>query len=541
MFYISYYLAISISLLGYGFILSKLLKINFLNFGFLGLIGISFLIFISYISTLFFAHDYFFNIVVHLIGIFSFIFFFKGKYKKDLIQHLAIFAILIIFILVAKNHDDFPYYHYPYSFFLTQYEHPIGFGQLNPGFRNHSSLFFLNSLFYLPKIDHFLLNISPVYFLGFANLVFYNFIFYKNNFNNYKFINFQSLLSLSFINVFFYRLAEHGTDRSGQILIFIIIILLVMILNSSRDLYYKRNKNLFNLSLILLILLVSLKPFYLIYLPILLITFSVKIFRENIIKLFLSSVTLYSFILLFFVFFFNFLNSGCLIYPAFFTCFENLQWSFSENTIRDVNQWYELWSKAGASPNYKIANASEYIANFNWVSNWIENYFFNKISDFLLGLFLLIIVFWILFILKTKNNVNSKKFEFKLIYIYLLICFFEWFLKHPALRYGGYQLFALILFFPLIVKFNKLQINYNTFYNKSWIVILIVLTIFLSRNVNRIIKENSQYNYNPFISTSYLYHGGDEKFYNRYINYFNSNYNNFGKINILGKKFVIIK
>ena len=121
-----------------------------------------------------------------------------------------------------------------------------------------------------------------------------------------------------------------------------------------------------------------------------------------------------------------------------------------------------------------------------------------------------------------------------------MLCFFEWFLKHPALRYGGYQLFAILTFLPLAAKFNLREINYNLFSKKSWIIILIVLTIFISRNVNRIIKEHTQYNFNPFVSTKYIYHG-EEKFYNRYIDYFNHNYDNFKKIKIFGKIFVITK
>ena len=44
---------------------------------------------------------------------------------------------------------------------------------------------------------------------------------------NTDFINYLSLLSLVFINIFFYRLAEHGTDRSAQILIFLLFIYLL--------------------------------------------------------------------------------------------------------------------------------------------------------------------------------------------------------------------------------------------------------------------------------------------------------------------------
>ena len=399
MIFIIYYYLISLSILGYGFLLSRYLNLNYLNFGFLGFIGLSFLISISYATTLFFIHDYYFNVLVLLIGIFSFLFFYNKSDKNNLIQHLSIFTILIIFILVAKNHDDFPYYHYPYSHFLTQYEHPIGFGHLNNGFRNASSLFFLNSLFFLPKIEFYLLNISPVYFLGFSNIILFNLIFNKKNYKENKLINFISLLSLSFINIFFYRLAEHGTDRSGQILIFLIVILTIIILN------YKKNQsnsnsilNLFYLTLILSVLLISLKPFYLIYLPIIFVVFSKKHFRDYLFQIIFSKITFYASLFIFFMLFFNFINSGCLVYPAVFTCFENLYWSFSNETINDVNEWYELWSKAGATPNYIVENQSEYISNFNWVNNWINNYFFNKVSDFLLGLLFLNFIFWLYFL-----------------------------------------------------------------------------------------------------------------------------------------------
>ena len=55
---------------------------------------------------------------------------------------------MMIFVFVAKNHDDFGYYHFPYSYLLTQIEHPIGLGLLNNGFRIFFN-FLLNSLFYL--------------------------------------------------------------------------------------------------------------------------------------------------------------------------------------------------------------------------------------------------------------------------------------------------------------------------------------------------------------------------------------------------------
>ena len=241
-------------------------------------------------------------------------------------------------------------------------------------------------------------------------------------------------------------------------------------------------------------------------------------------------------IFIFFILFFNFINSGCLVYPATFTCFDNLQWSFSKQMVGEVNEWYELWAKAGASPNYIVENRSEYISNFNWLNNWINNYFFNKVSDFLLGLTLFILIFGKVFLRLDKKIYLTKQIKYKIVYIFLLICLIEWFFKHPALRYGGYQLFALICFIPLALLFNSQKMLYKNFYKKSFIMVIIIFIIFFSRNLNRIIEENEKYDFNPFLSTKYIF---DEKFYNRYIYHVEERQNEFKKINLFGKNFII--
>ncbi len=203
---IFYFYLISFSIIGYGFILSKFLKINSIQIGFIGLLGLSFLIFFSYITSIFSIHNYQFNSLTIGTGLIFFILFLYEKFnsiQKELKIFLAVFTLLIIFILVGKNHDDFSYYHFPYSYLLTQYSHPIGLGWLNNGFRNPSSLFFLNSLFYLPKVDFFLFHISPAYFLGFSNLILLKLIFDKNIYNKIKIVNFLSLVVFLFINIFF--------------------------------------------------------------------------------------------------------------------------------------------------------------------------------------------------------------------------------------------------------------------------------------------------------------------------------------------------
>ena len=68
--YLVYYFLISISILGYGLLINKNFNINSRNLGIIGFIGIFFLILVSYLSTLFIAHDYNFNLFI-LINIFS--------------------------------------------------------------------------------------------------------------------------------------------------------------------------------------------------------------------------------------------------------------------------------------------------------------------------------------------------------------------------------------------------------------------------------------------------------------------------------------
>ena len=101
------------------------------------------------------------------------------------------------------------------------------------------------------------------------------------------------------------------------------------------------------------------------------------------------------------------------------------------------------------TPNHVVNDLSNYVKDFNWLNNWINKYFFFKVSDFLLGLIVLIIIIFITFYSKKKIKKNSKK---EIIYLYfaLIILIIEWFINHPALRYGGYSLIA-VSFLPFII------------------------------------------------------------------------------------------
>ena len=166
-----------------------------------------------------------------MIGLIFFIYYFNLSTKKEKLLFSFIFFIILISIYIYKSHDDFPYYHLTYALTLTENKFIIGLGNLGHGFRTFSSLFYFHSILYLPFIDQFLFNLGP-----FLILLFFNFIIIKKILSYlYKkkeisFILFFCLFSFSFVNIAFYRIAEHGTDRSPQIIIFLIFIVLFEIL-----------------------------------------------------------------------------------------------------------------------------------------------------------------------------------------------------------------------------------------------------------------------------------------------------------------------
>ena len=87
--FLFFYFLIINSTLGYGFLISKLTKLNlkYFNISFLGLLGIFFLIIISYITHFFTSHNYVHNSLILSIGLFSFFFFFKKQnLNKDILK-----------------------------------------------------------------------------------------------------------------------------------------------------------------------------------------------------------------------------------------------------------------------------------------------------------------------------------------------------------------------------------------------------------------------------------------------------------------------
>ncbi|MDA9744273.1 hypothetical protein N9U84_00715 [Candidatus Pelagibacter sp.] len=494
------------STLGYGIFLQGLNNIsknNKICLGYSGLIGVFFLITYSYISHFFYSHGIYHNLFVLILGLLLlYISYLKKSINKLEINILTIVFLIIFFsFLIFKSHDDFPYYHFPYTYYLNQNSLIFGIGHLNHGFRTPSSLFYFNSLFYLPIIKYHLFHIGSAIIFGSVIFIFFSNIKASIQKKNISYIYFFDLLALIFILVFFYRLAEHGTDRSAQILVLLIISEIFKVLILKKITFYEISK----LS-ILFAITISLKAIYFLYGLLLLPLFFIIIgkigLKKLMMKLLLNPIFYFSIILLSLVLVTNFFNTGCLIYPLSGSCFTSFEWSIQTEEIKKMALHYENWSKAGMTPIFKVDDPAKYVENFNWVHGWLDRYFFFKFSDFLISLIFLKLIFLITFYSNKKTKIKINK-EIIFVYSIIIILLIEWFINHPTLRYGGYSLIAVLLFIPFSLILEKFDNNLNLIKKKTFIVILIGITIFIVRNIDRIIKENEKYNYNILLNPYY--------------------------------------
>ena len=230
--YILYFVALLLSILGYGLFTNHFLNISWKKFsiGLSGLTGLFCVTFISFITHIFLPHNFLHNIIIHVLGISLLIYFLKKNFYLFKISKLVLITVLFISSLfISKNHEDFPYYHLPYMIQIVEHKLQFGIGLINYSFMTLSSLFFLQSTFYLPFINFYLFHSSGLITLIFAGVFF---IDYFTNLKKEPFIRILASLIFVFLNIAFARIGGFGTDRSGQIISFVIFILLIEYLSS---------------------------------------------------------------------------------------------------------------------------------------------------------------------------------------------------------------------------------------------------------------------------------------------------------------------
>lgn len=496
-FFFCFFLFLSFfSVLGYGLIFNKIfnLKFNNLNLGKIGILGLFLLTVISSFTHIFMPHTFTHNIFLISLGFFYFIYnFFIRKISKQNIYYLSIIFILLLSgLLLAKNNEDFSYYHLPNTIQFFEQKLQFGLGNLNHGFKHISSIFLLNSIFIFPKIEYFLINIPNFFLLVFSvYYLIYNIFFRVKAANITKTI---SLISLILILTKFSRLAEYGTDIFGQFLI-ILAILETINFTYKKKIVFNNDKYDFLFINILIIFAFTTKVYFIIYLlfPISIFIFIQK--KKELIQYFLKPKILSIFLVpFFFIILSNFSATGCFIFPISNTCLGNdLYWGLNIDTVNYLDTHYELWAKAGRGPNYMVENSENYVKGLNWVSYWFKNYFITKVSDYILViLFILIVVFSFLskikFIFKKNHLFNNK---LVIIYGVIFSLFTFWFFKFPQLRYGGYVLVFFVLIIPSIFLFYEINFKNLLLRKKIIGLILISFVIFNSKNILRIKNEIS--------------------------------------------------
>ena len=224
-FFLTFYILL-ISVVGYGILFQNLCFGTIKDMKdqkviYIGFYGLFLLTLVSLISSLFVAHNFIHNILLHLIGILLFLFT-NVKNKKTYLKIIFLISVVTFSaLLISKTHDDFSYYHLPFTKYLTEQKVIFGMANLGHGYKLLSSLFFLNSTFYLPFIKYFSFHFTLLFFLIFFNFFLLKEIVYKNTHEVAKFLY---ILAFTFFNLSFNRLAEFGTDKAGQLLIVILII-----------------------------------------------------------------------------------------------------------------------------------------------------------------------------------------------------------------------------------------------------------------------------------------------------------------------------
>tara|TARA_Y100000591_G_C21826805_1_gene697145 strand:+ start:529 stop:2214 length:1686 start_codon:yes stop_codon:yes gene_type:complete len=488
--FFTFYYIILLSIIGYGIFFhnicfSSLKSLSEPQSIYIGFYGLFFITLISLFTSIFVPHSFFHNIIILIFGIFAF-FRIQINGKKKFIK--IIFFLSLFFIsalLISKTHDDFSYYHLPFTKYLTEQKVIFGMGHLNHGYNLLSSLFFLNSVFYLPFIEYYSFHFTLIIFLIFFNYFIFKEILYTKNSDIIKYLY---LFSLIFFNLSFNRLAEYGTDKAGQLLIVLVIIKLI------QNVCFSKEKNWADKILFLIPLLafcISLKTYFLPYILLGILVIFLYFRSFKILNLIFYSKSFAFFLLLLALnFIHHFISTGCIISPLPYTCFgESVIWGKDIEVINNLSVWLEQWAKAGAGPNFRVDNVEEYLVNFNWVSNWFDKYFLVKFLDqlaILLTSFLLIFLIYKKFELKNDKIFLNKKIYY--FYFTILIIFLIWFCKHPTLRYGGYSVVFLTLSIPVTIIFENFK-NRKFFFKRSIFLVIFVSILFNVKNLNRINKE----------------------------------------------------
>ena len=86
---------------------------------------------------------------------------------------------------------------------------------------------------------------------------------------------------------------------------------------------------------------------------------------------------------------------------------------------------------------------------------------------------------------------------------------------------------------------GKTKLNFREYQKKIFVLLLITLFIFSSRNIIRLNHEHEKYSYNLLTNSKFKFIGGNENFYFRYNNHIENHKKTYKILNFANKKIIL--
>ena len=345
-----------ISLIGLGKITKIYFKKNKLCDYLYGIIGLFYLAFFITFFHLFFKVNPYLSLSILILGFIIYFKYFDFKLFFDKTFLIAIFLAFITFI-GHKPHEDFGYYHLPYTIIMNSEKIILGLSNIADPYTWNSTWLNLMSAFNLPFVNSKFISQSLILLIFTLSFLLKK-VYQDISKQNFDLTFLLSTLFLFYILIKFNRFSAYGIDIP---VFYISMIIIIKFLET----FKKKISNIdFYFILIAVSFVVTIKLSYIsmILFPLILIYTCRNSFKIN--HLILSFVPVFFLVTWIFQ---QFLYTSCLIFPSNLTCFPT---SWFNSDILNISQKLEITNKGyWAFEGGQMMSANEYISGLNWIQN----------------------------------------------------------------------------------------------------------------------------------------------------------------------------
>ena len=456
-----------LSISGYGAVFNNHKNINIFEKLFLGFI---FLAFFNTLFHFFFKLNFYVNLLILLLGIFSF------KINKINIDKKKLFYFLIIIFLIPifisqKYHEDFGYYHLPYA--LSFLEEKIIFGLANSNIAYTYNSIWLNiypTFFTEAKNYDFLTLPTFILFICFILLLTHNFL----NSKDWRLSNLFSIILIFYYLLKFTRISEFGVDLPSSLYSNLAIFYFIKFFET-QDMDNKKNYFFLNTNFAVFSILIKLSSFPIILLTILLYLKNFKIFKKEYFQV--------KYMLIFFVtlayYIQQFIYTGCFFFPTNLSCLD-VDW-FNQDFL-EIKGILEYINKSYAEAKNTMTSAV-YLQNFNWFPYWLKRNYLEILEH----ISTMLIPFFIIFFMIKKKETSYYSFNYLSFFLttFVICGFIFWLSFSPVYRFA-------VPFFLTIILLIISPFFSNKPITKKIFMIFLIITICFSflKNLNRILKKD---------------------------------------------------